>query len=195
MFDFSIGEIVTIGTVALVVLGPERLPKVARTVGQWVGKAQRYVNDVKADIQREADMLELKKLQEQMTASARELESSVKQSLATIEGEIKPALAEAEATLSDATAAHDAAAPDKLHEGLTPAYDDYAAASGSDYLTTHGEFVKRTPTLEDLATRVERLQASLARAAGGHKAGASRLRTTESGALRRRGLNRNRGHR
>ncbi|CAN5313619.1 hypothetical protein BH10PSE17_BH10PSE17_30590 [soil metagenome] len=195
MFDFSIGEIVTIGTVALVVLGPERLPKVARTVGQWVGKAQRYVNDVKADIQREADMLELKKLQEQMTESARELESSVKQSLATIEGEIKPALAEAEAALSDATAAAHTPAVDKLHEGLTPAYDDYAAASGSDYLTTQGEFVKRPPSLEDLASQVERLQASLARSAGSRRAGGARLRATESGALRLRSMRRHRNGR
>jgi Tat protein translocase TatB subunit len=53
MFDFSFGELALIGTVALVVLGPERLPKVARTVGEWIGKAQRYVNQVKTDINRE----------------------------------------------------------------------------------------------------------------------------------------------
>ena len=64
MFDFSFGEIAVIGAVALVVLGPERLPKVARTVGDWVGKAQRYVNQVKGDINREMELAELKKLQE-----------------------------------------------------------------------------------------------------------------------------------
>ena len=65
MFDFSFGELALIGTVALVVLGPERLPKVARTVGEWVGKAQRYVSQVKSDINREIELAELKKLQEE----------------------------------------------------------------------------------------------------------------------------------
>jgi len=65
MFDLSFGELAVIGTVALVVLGPERLPKVARTVGDWVGKAQRYVNQVKSDINREMELAELKKLQEE----------------------------------------------------------------------------------------------------------------------------------
>jgi sec-independent protein translocase protein TatB len=65
MFDFSFGELAMIGAVALVVLGPERLPKVARTVGEWAGKAQRYVSQVKADINREMEIAELKKLQEQ----------------------------------------------------------------------------------------------------------------------------------
>lgn len=186
MLDFSFGEIVTIGTVALVVLGPERLPRVARTVGQWVGKAQRYVNDVKADIQREADVMELRKLQEQMTESARELENSVKQSLATIENEIKPALADADAALSDSSThlppLHDGAAP---AVASTPApYDDYAAASG-DFLRTDGEFVKRPPTVEALAEQVARLEQALARRARASR-GASlpRLRSAASGALR-----------
>jgi sec-independent protein translocase protein TatB len=59
MLDFSFGELAVIGAVALVVLGPERLPKVARTVGDWVGKAQRYVNQVKTDINREMELSEL----------------------------------------------------------------------------------------------------------------------------------------
>ena len=78
MFDFSFGELALIGTVALVVLGPERLPKVARTVGDWVGKAQRYVNQVKTDINREMELAELKKLQEEAMSAARSMESSVR---------------------------------------------------------------------------------------------------------------------
>lgn len=77
MFDFSFGELALIGTVALVVLGPERLPKVARTVGDWVGKAQRYVNQVKSDINREMELAELKKLQEEALSTARSMEASV----------------------------------------------------------------------------------------------------------------------
>ncbi len=77
MFDFSFGEIAVISAVALVVLGPERLPKVARTVGDWVGKAQRYVNQVKADINREMELAELKKLQEEARNAAQSLQSAV----------------------------------------------------------------------------------------------------------------------
>jgi sec-independent protein translocase protein TatB len=77
MFDFSIGEIAVIGVVALVVLGPERMPKVARTVGEWIGKAQRYVNEVKSDINREMELAELKKLQEEARSAAQSIQSSM----------------------------------------------------------------------------------------------------------------------
>ncbi len=78
MFDFSFGELALIGAIALVVLGPERLPKVARTVGEWLGKAQRYVNQVKADINREMELAELKKLQEEARAAAQSVQSAVR---------------------------------------------------------------------------------------------------------------------
>ena len=77
MFDFSFGELAVIGTVALVVLGPERLPKVARTVGEWVGKAQRYVSQVKSDINREMELAELKKLQEEARQAAQSVQTSL----------------------------------------------------------------------------------------------------------------------
>ena len=63
MFDIGFSEIVVIGVVALVVIGPERLPKTARTLGHLFGRLQRYVNDVKADINREMELEELRKLQ------------------------------------------------------------------------------------------------------------------------------------
>lgn len=77
MFDLSMGELALIGAVALVVLGPERLPKVARTVGDWLGKAQRYVNQVKSDINREMELTELKKLQEEARSAAQSMQSSI----------------------------------------------------------------------------------------------------------------------
>lgn len=77
MFDFSMGELAVIGVVALVVLGPERLPKVARTVGDWLGKAQRYVSQVKSDISREMELAELKKLQEEARGAAQSMQSSI----------------------------------------------------------------------------------------------------------------------
>ena len=77
MFDVSFGELTLIGLVALVVLGPERMPKVARTVGHLLGRAQRYAATVKADINREMQLEELKNLQQQMESSAQEVQSSV----------------------------------------------------------------------------------------------------------------------
>ncbi|MDX9698288.1 MAG: Sec-independent protein translocase protein TatB [Rhodocyclaceae bacterium] len=94
MFDLGFSEIVVIGVVALVVVGPERLPKVARTVGHLLGRAQRYVADVKSDIQREMQLEELQKLQEQVKQQARELESSVRAGVAGVENQIGTAAAD-----------------------------------------------------------------------------------------------------
>ena len=71
MFDIGLSELMVIGIVALIVIGPERLPRVARTLGHLLGRAQRYVNDVKSDINREIQLDELKKLQTQVTDSAK----------------------------------------------------------------------------------------------------------------------------
>lgn len=78
MFDIGFSELMVIGVVALLVIGPEKLPKVARTLGHLLGRAQRYVNDVKSDINREMQLDELKKLQSQVTDSARAIEDSVR---------------------------------------------------------------------------------------------------------------------
>ena len=78
MFDIGFSELLVIGVVALIVIGPEKLPKVARTLGHLLGRAQRYVNDVKSDINREIQLEELKKLQAEVTESARSLEDSVR---------------------------------------------------------------------------------------------------------------------
>jgi sec-independent protein translocase protein TatB len=77
MFDIGFSELLIIAVVALIVIGPERLPKVARTVGHLVGRMQRYVNDVKADISREMELDELKKLRSSMEETARSFEQSV----------------------------------------------------------------------------------------------------------------------
>ena len=77
MFDIGFSEIVVIAVVALIVIGPERLPKVARTLGHMFGRLQRYVNDVKADINREMELDELRKLKSEVQAAASEFEQSV----------------------------------------------------------------------------------------------------------------------
>jgi sec-independent protein translocase protein TatB len=79
MFDFSFAELVLIMVVALIVIGPERLPKVARTMGHLWGRAQRYVNGVKADIERDMAVEEYRKLQQKVQEEAGALEQSVKQ--------------------------------------------------------------------------------------------------------------------
>jgi sec-independent protein translocase protein TatB len=77
MFDFSFSELALIGAVALVVIGPERLPRVARTVGHLIGKAQRYVADVKAEVNRSIELEELKKMKGEFEDAARNVERTV----------------------------------------------------------------------------------------------------------------------
>ncbi len=78
MFDFSFSELIVVLVVALVVIGPERLPKVARTLGHLYGRAQRYVNGVKADISRDMAVEEFRQLQAKVQAEAQAVEQSVK---------------------------------------------------------------------------------------------------------------------
>ena len=66
-----------IGAVALIVIGPEKLPRVARTVGTLLGKAQRYVADVKAEVNRSMDLDDLKKMKETMESAARDVQQSI----------------------------------------------------------------------------------------------------------------------
>lgn len=80
MFDISFSELMLIGVIALIVIGPERLPKVARTVGHLLGRAQRYVNDVKTDIRKEMDATEIGNLKDQMQEAAQSVKSSVEES-------------------------------------------------------------------------------------------------------------------
>jgi sec-independent protein translocase protein TatB len=77
LIDLGISKIALIGVVALIVIGPEKLPRVARTLGSLLGKAQRYISDVKAEVNRSMDLDELKKMKESMEGAAKDLEGSV----------------------------------------------------------------------------------------------------------------------
>ena len=101
MFDIGFSELVVIGIVALLVIGPERLPKVARTVGHLLGRAQRYVSDVKADINREMQLDELRKLQSQVTESARSLEDSVRKEYEAARSAVEAPVQEAKAAVAE----------------------------------------------------------------------------------------------
>lgn len=89
MFDLSFTEIAIVGAVALVVIGPERLPKVARTAGHMFGRFQRYVATVKSDIQREMDASELAKVKQEVDAAARVFEQSVKEHANAFDSEVR----------------------------------------------------------------------------------------------------------
>lgn len=85
MIDLGISKMALIGVVALIVIGPEKLPRVARTVGTLMGKAQRYVSDVKAEVSRSMDLDELRKMKESVTEAARNVESTIQSNAGEIE--------------------------------------------------------------------------------------------------------------
>jgi len=88
MFDVGFSELMVIAVVALIVIGPERLPRVARTMGHLFGRLQRYVNDVKADINREMELEELRKFKTTFEDAARDFESSVNTTVDSVQGEV-----------------------------------------------------------------------------------------------------------
>jgi sec-independent protein translocase protein TatB len=92
MFDVGLTELMVIAVVALIVIGPERLPKVARTAGLLLGRLQRYVSDVKSDINREMQLDDLKKLQQQVTDQVTSLESSVTHEMREVESSVNKAI-------------------------------------------------------------------------------------------------------
>ena len=81
MFDIAFSEMIIMAVIALVVVGPERLPKLARQVGEWMGKLQRYVADVKTDINRQMELEELRNLQKEVKSAASDLETSMRESI------------------------------------------------------------------------------------------------------------------
>ena len=89
MFDVGFSEMIVVAMVALVVIGPEKLPKVARTLGHLVGRLQRYVNDVKADINREMELEELRKLKDEFQRSAQNVEQTIHGELQSTQAEIR----------------------------------------------------------------------------------------------------------
>jgi len=132
MFDVSFTELMLIGVMALIVIGPERLPKVARTVGHLLGRAQRYVTDVKSDIQREIDLDEMTKLKKQMDDAASSLQASMRETSASIQ---QP-LTEARKSLEEASASVEGLVEQARREvdpaqSGTPSADTPSAAEAS----------------------------------------------------------------
>ena len=110
MFDIGFSELLVIGVVALIVIGPERLPRVARTLGHLFGRMQRYVNDVKADINREMELEELRRLQVDMQDAARSFEDNVTKEIRDTERELQ-GVADTLTPMPPETAGTEASAP------------------------------------------------------------------------------------
>ena len=103
MIDLGLDKMALIGIVALVVIGPEKLPRVARTVGTLLGKAQRYVNDVKAEVNRSMELEELRKMKDTVETAARDVETSVSTAASDFEKQWQDATATAQGALTDST--------------------------------------------------------------------------------------------
>jgi len=98
MFDIGFSEMMVIAVLALIVIGPERLPRVARTLGHLAGRLQRYVADVKADINREVELDELRKMRDSMQQAASSFESSVSEEISKASTEVAKVEGELNAT-------------------------------------------------------------------------------------------------
>jgi sec-independent protein translocase protein TatB len=132
VIDLGISKLALIGAVALVVIGPEKLPRVARTLGTLLGKAQRYVSDVKAEVNRSMELDELKKMKDSVEGAAREVESSIQTSASEFEQSWSEATSGLDTLQTPTLAAHpEYKHPNKnwrLKRGATPNW--YKARNG-----------------------------------------------------------------
>ena len=138
MLDLGISKMALIGAVALIVIGPEKLPRVARTVGTLLCKAQRYVSDVKAEVNRAMDLDELKKMKESVEEAGREVEKGLHSTKADFEKDWSSVTAglDGSSAASDSAPAWHPPAPEyrrpdknwRLKRGATPQW--YKARHG-----------------------------------------------------------------
>lgn len=94
MIDLGLSKLALIGVVALVVVGPERLPKVARMAGTLFGRAQRYINEVKSEVSREIELEELRKMQKDMQEAATNVEQTIAESMSNIQSDMQDVFSE-----------------------------------------------------------------------------------------------------
>ncbi len=128
MIDLGLTKLAVIGVVALIVIGPEKLPKVARMAGTLYGRAQRYLNDVKSEVTREIELEELRNLQKEVQDAAQSIKSDVENSISSNMAEVESAFS-----------INDSAASD------TPAYDtpSFGGVSGEDVARKAREFRRK----------------------------------------------------
>mgnify|MGYP003588583642 FL=1 len=107
MIDIGLSKMALIGAVALIVIGPEKLPRVARTVGTLLGKAQRYVSDVKAEVNRSMELDELRKMKDTVEGAARDVEQSIQTSASDFQKDMESSLGEDFAPLGEPSGAQE----------------------------------------------------------------------------------------
>jgi sec-independent protein translocase protein TatB len=134
MFDIGFSELLVIGVVALIVIGPEKLPRVARTLGILAGRMQRYVADVKADINREIEFDELRKMRDSVQEAASSVESSFQTEVAKTESALNSAAATV--TGSDVTPAPEMLSADPMASAPVSPAQEAAPASGEKHEPT-----------------------------------------------------------
>ncbi len=124
MIDFGFDKIALIGAVALIVIGPEKLPRVARTVGHFVGKAQRYVADVKAEVNRSIELEELQKMKREFETTAKDVQDSVNTEMGQVKSSFESEWSDAQNayTGSNADAVSHGSSSSSSLETPTPAY-------------------------------------------------------------------------
>ena len=166
MFDFGFSEMMIVGVVALIVLGPERLPLVARKTGEWIGKAQRFVAQVKSDIDRETELSELKRIQDEAKNLANDVKSTVESQASSIESSVKSVTDEA----NDAGKAAEANSGVASAKDINEVYGWGDASTDSEIMTPAyawnepKTFAKRYhsgPSVDELAQEIERLRREL----------------------------------
>lgn len=157
MFDVSFTELLVIGVVALVVIGPERLPKVARTLGHLVGRAQRYVNDVKSDIQREVELDELRKLKETMKDAANSVQSTLHNAEASFRQPLESIEHDTMSALKSDTAAEVIATPSESVERSPHA--QVASETSADYASIDSKPAPEV-TISDSPSALAHVQAA-----------------------------------
>ena len=107
MIDIGLSKMALVGAVALIVIGPEKLPRVARTVGTLLGKAQRYVSDVKAEVNRSMELDELRKMKDTVEGAARDVEQSIQTSASDFQKDMESSLGEDFAPLGEPSGAQE----------------------------------------------------------------------------------------
>ena len=131
MIDLGLSKIAIIGVVALIVIGPEKLPRVARMAGTLYGRAQRYLNQVKSEVSREIEMEELKNLQKEVQDAAQSVKQSVEKSMHGVENSISGNLAEVENAWRGDSSAYDG--HHDAHEAMLRATNEDLARKAREF--------------------------------------------------------------
>ncbi|MCU0933140.1 MAG: Sec-independent protein translocase protein TatB [Thiobacillaceae bacterium] len=158
MFDIAFTELLVIGLVALIVIGPERLPKVARTAGQWLGRLNRYVSQVKQDIDRDIKLEELRKMQQEMRETAQKYELLAGQTAREVEETVQQETGQISRVM-EAMSATDGGLAKREYEkmqaeqatavGAAPTAENLPAAELSAPATANAVTAQPAPALDD----------------------------------------------